>query len=175
MLFQRSLLPGRSSECTVSDFPVSSQIVLSSVKPWSITTAGRGCGSPHGTVTSTDSGMPSKLGTVPRQRGRMPETRALPDPWWSTPNIHLCTLRDFIDLCTSLDLRIDACTALSGGKPARPIDPANGWENWRSETALFLLSKRAADTTGQAPVDLFGDVALEPQAAAPPARRRRKI
>src|SRR5258706_15853108 len=68
MLFQRSLLPGRSSECTVSDFPVSSQTVLSSVKPWSITTAGRGCGSPHGTVTSTDNGMPSNVGTVPRQR-----------------------------------------------------------------------------------------------------------
>src|SRR5262245_10370080 len=68
MLFQRSLLPGRSSEWTVSDFPVSSQIVLSSVKPWSITPAGRGCGSPHGTVTSTDKGMPSNVGTVPRQR-----------------------------------------------------------------------------------------------------------
>src|SRR4029078_683010 len=25
-------------------------------------------------------------------RGRMPETRALPDPWWKTANIHLCTL-----------------------------------------------------------------------------------
>src|SRR5215470_3592471 len=68
MLFQRSLLPGRSSEWTVSDFPVSSQIVLSSVKPCSITTAGRGCESPQGTVTSTDKGMPSKVGTVPRQR-----------------------------------------------------------------------------------------------------------
>src|SRR5690349_20398665 len=68
MLFQRSLLPGRSTECTVSDFPVSSQIVLSSVKPWSITTAGRGWGSPHGTVTSTDNGMPSNVGTMPRQR-----------------------------------------------------------------------------------------------------------
>ena len=27
--------------------------------------------------------------------GRMPVTGALPEPWWSTPNIHLCTLRDF--------------------------------------------------------------------------------
>src|SRR4030095_3527203 len=68
MLFQRSLLPGRPRECTVSDFPVSSQIVLSSVKPWSITTAGRGCGSPHGTVTSTDNGIPSNGGTVARPR-----------------------------------------------------------------------------------------------------------
>jgi methionine biosynthesis protein MetW len=104
-------------------------------------------------------------------RGRMPETRALPDPWWSTPNIHLCTLRDFIDLCTSLDLRIDACTALSGGKPARPIDPAKGWENWRSESALFLLSKRTTDNSAAAPVDLFGEMAMAPQAK--PAKRGR--
>src|SRR6202012_1107249 len=32
-------------------------------------------------------------------RGRMPLTRALPRPWWETENIHLCTLRDFTDLC----------------------------------------------------------------------------
>jgi methionine biosynthesis protein MetW len=74
-------------------------------------------------------------------RGRMPETRALPDPWWATANIHLCTLKDFTDLCRDLALRIDACAALSAGKPARPIDPDGVLENWRAETALFLLSK----------------------------------
>jgi methionine biosynthesis protein MetW len=74
-------------------------------------------------------------------RGRMPETRALPDPWWATPNIHLCTLKDFTDLCRDLNLRIDACSALSGGKPARPMDPSGMLENWRAETALFLLSR----------------------------------
>jgi methionine biosynthesis protein MetW len=78
-------------------------------------------------------------------RGRMPETRALPDPWWATANIHLCTLRDFIALCEDLDLRIDACAALSDGQPARPIDPTRAIENWRAETALFLLSKRSRD------------------------------
>jgi methionine biosynthesis protein MetW len=74
-------------------------------------------------------------------RGRMPETRALPDPWWATPNIHLCTLKDFTDLCADLNLRIDACAALAGGKAARPMDPAGVLENWRAETALFLLSR----------------------------------
>ena len=74
-------------------------------------------------------------------RGRMPETRALPDPWWATPNIHLCTLKDFIDLSRDLGLKIDACAALSAGKPARTFDPAGFLENWRAETALFLLSK----------------------------------
>lgn len=80
-------------------------------------------------------------------RGRMPETKALPEPWWSTPNIHLCTLRDFTTLCEDLDLRIDACAALSSDKPARPIDPAGGIENWRSEQALFLLSRRNDPTS----------------------------
>ena len=75
-------------------------------------------------------------------RGRMPETRALPDPWWKTDNIHLCTLADFNDLCRELDLSIDACAALTVGKPARTINPAGPLENWRSETALFLLSRR---------------------------------
>lgn len=94
-------------------------------------------------------------------RGRMPETRALPDPWWSTPNIHLCTLRDFTDLARDLDLRIDACAALTAGKPARPIDPERPWENWRCESALFLLSRRPEALPPEPPpsgaqVDLFG-------------------
>jgi len=77
-------------------------------------------------------------------KGRMPETRALPEPWWSTPNIHLCTLRDFTSLCDELELRIDACAALADGKPARPIEAGRPIENWRAESAIFLLSRRGA-------------------------------
>jgi SAM-dependent methyltransferase len=105
-------------------------------------------------------------------RGRMPETRALPDPWWSTPNIHLCTLRDFTDLCRELDLRVDACAALSGGKPARPIRPDGLLENWRAETALFLLSRRAEARPEATPQNLFGEVELPKPDG--PARRRAK-
>lgn len=75
-------------------------------------------------------------------QGRMPLTGALPDPWWSTPNIHLCTLRDFTALCDDLGLRIDACAALAAGQPARPTNPKRSFENWRAEAALFLLSRR---------------------------------
>jgi methionine biosynthesis protein MetW len=75
--------------------------------------------------------------------GRMPETRALPEPWWSTPNIHLCTLADFNALCKDLDLRVETCSALSGSRPARPIDPSRPVENLRAETVLFFLSRRA--------------------------------
>ena len=74
--------------------------------------------------------------------GRMPITGALPEPWWATPNIHLCTVRDFTAVCDDLGLSIDACAALAAGKPARPMNPSREIENWRAEAALFLLSRR---------------------------------
>jgi methionine biosynthesis protein MetW len=76
-------------------------------------------------------------------RGRMPVTRALPEAWWETTNIHLCTLRDFLELCAELGLRIEAASALVGGRPARAMDPMRPLENWRAEQALFLLSRPA--------------------------------
>lgn len=104
-------------------------------------------------------------------RGRMPETGALPEPWYSTPNIHLCTLRDFVSLCDALELRIDACASLAEGKPARPIDPRQPIENWRAETALFLLSRKAEPLPATAPQqNLFGEVEL-PKAEAKPRKR----
>jgi methionine biosynthesis protein MetW len=75
-------------------------------------------------------------------RGRMPLTRALPRAWWETDNIHLCTLRDFTILCDELDLNIESSMALTEGKAARPIDPQRAIENWRAESALFLLSRK---------------------------------
>jgi methionine biosynthesis protein MetW len=73
--------------------------------------------------------------------GRMPTTRALPEPWWATPNIHLCTLRDFTKLCADLDVRIDAAYALVEGKHARAVDPWRASANWRAESALLQLSR----------------------------------
>ncbi len=75
--------------------------------------------------------------------GRMPVTGVLPDPWWATPNIHLCTVADFVTLCDDLGLRIESCAALADGKAPRAIDPSRPLENWRAESALFLLAKPA--------------------------------
>lgn len=38
--------------------------------------------------------------------GYMPTTKALPNPWYNTPNIHLCTLIDFESLCEELEIDI---------------------------------------------------------------------
>lgn len=97
--------------------------------------------------------------------GRMPVTETLPDPWWATGNIHLCTLRDFTDLCDELNLRIDAAAALSGGRPARPMDARTARANLLAESALLLLSSKDAPPATAEPMveapagakkDLFG-------------------
>jgi len=51
-------------------------------------------------------------------KGRMPVTKSLDYPWYSTPNIHFCTIRDFVDLCDELGIKIEKGMAInsSGGK-----------------------------------------------------------
>jgi methionine biosynthesis protein MetW len=39
-------------------------------------------------------------------RGHMPVSKALPYNWWDTPNIHLCTVKDFEDLCAKVGAEI---------------------------------------------------------------------
>ena len=47
--------------------------------------------------------------------GRMPVTKSLDYPWYSTPNIHFCTMRDFVDLCEELDIKIEKNMAVDSG------------------------------------------------------------
>lgn len=51
-------------------------------------------------------------------RGTMPVTKSLDSPWYSTPNIHFCTMRDFVNLCDELDIKIEKSMAVdsSGAK-----------------------------------------------------------
>jgi methionine biosynthesis protein MetW len=39
-------------------------------------------------------------------QGHMPTSRTLPHAWWNTPNIHLCTVKDFEDLCAKVGAEI---------------------------------------------------------------------
>jgi len=64
-------------------------------------------------------------------RGRMPVTGEMPYQWYDTPNIHLCTLRDFQDLARSLDLRITHLAAFNGGREVTVL------RSWRSTLAVY--------------------------------------
>lgn len=76
--------------------------------------------------------------------GRMPNTGTLDNPWYSTPNIHLCTVRDFVILCDELDIVIEQNTAIgSKGRVlawARPLWLANLF----ADKGLFVLRKNGA-------------------------------
>jgi methionine biosynthesis protein MetW len=49
--------------------------------------------------------------------GRMPVSEALPYRWYETPNVHMCTLTDFEDLCRRLGIRIRERLVLHEGRP----------------------------------------------------------
>ena len=52
-------------------------------------------------------------------RGHMPVSRTLPYQWYDTPNIHLCTVKDFEDLCAKLGAEILDEQVISGGSTVR--------------------------------------------------------
>ena len=55
--------------------------------------------------------------------GRMPVTKTLSYQWYDTPNIHFCTMRDFVQLCRELGATIEQAHALLRCQvPAMPED-----------------------------------------------------
>lgn len=73
--------------------------------------------------------------------GRMPTNSNLPDPWYETPNIHLCTIRDFVDLVDLLGARMERAVALDAlGRPVRVNAPWWFW-NLFGVQGVFLLSR----------------------------------
>ena len=72
--------------------------------------------------------------------GRMPVTPSLPDHWYETPNIHLCTILDFVELCQRGGIDIERALILGDGEEAREIN--NLWRaNWLGRNGMFLLQR----------------------------------
>jgi methionine biosynthesis protein MetW len=72
--------------------------------------------------------------------GRMPVTKALPDSWYNTPNIHLCTVRDFEALCADLDIEVIKPLVLSHSHTPHAI--ANLLPNLFGQVAMYHVRKR---------------------------------
>ncbi len=71
--------------------------------------------------------------------GRMPAI-GQGENWYDTPNIHLCTMRDFAELCDDLDLRVERAVSLSDDGVSREIRRIGLAANLRGEQGLFLLA-----------------------------------
>ena len=75
-------------------------------------------------------------------KGRMPVTDNLSFAWYDTPNIHFCTIRDFVELTRELDAKISRAVAINQtGSPVRVNAPWWVW-NLFGEQAVFLLERR---------------------------------
>ena len=74
--------------------------------------------------------------------GRMPVTKNLSYAWYDTPNIHFCTIRDFISLCDELHADVEKAVALDRtGSAMRMNLPWAVW-NMFGEQAVFMLKRQ---------------------------------
>jgi methionine biosynthesis protein MetW len=74
--------------------------------------------------------------------GRMPVTHRLSHSWYDTPNIHFCTIKDFVELARELGATIVRSDVLDNrGAPPRVTLPAWAW-NLLGEQAVFLLHRK---------------------------------
>ena len=74
-------------------------------------------------------------------KGTMPITKALPDEWYNTPNLHMCTIKDFFYFAKSRDIKIFKSLALND-LDVSLINISNlGIKNLFANLGIFLIEK----------------------------------
>ncbi len=74
-------------------------------------------------------------------RGRMPVTKDLPYTWYDTPNIHFCTIDDFMTLCDDVGAKIDNAAVLNRKGERLGVNLPRSFWNFFGQQAVFLLRK----------------------------------
>ncbi|MDO8605563.1 MAG: methionine biosynthesis protein MetW [Phaeospirillum sp.] len=75
--------------------------------------------------------------------GSMPVTDTLAYEWYDTPNIHFCTIRDFLTLCRGLGITVDRSIPLDREGKVLPLPDLEGVANLFADQGLFVLSRKA--------------------------------
>lgn len=74
-------------------------------------------------------------------KGRMPKSENLPYEWYNTPNIHFCSIRDFVALTKEMGVSIEQSLFLNEEGSSRTIGNSVAVANWFGEQGVFLLKK----------------------------------
>ena len=74
-------------------------------------------------------------------KGTMPVTRTLPDEWYNTPNIHLCTIKDFVFFSESKNFKLSKSIALKSNQPSYIKKSNLGIKNLSSNLGIFLIER----------------------------------
>ena len=74
-------------------------------------------------------------------QGTMPVTKTLPNEWYNTPNIHMCTIKDFFKFSRKINFKIFKSFALMN-KNVSSINSSNlSFKNLFCELGIFLIEK----------------------------------
>ena len=72
-------------------------------------------------------------------KGTMPITKNLPDDWYNTPNLHMCTIKDFYNFCNTKNIKIFKSIALKKSRISE-INKSNlNYKNLDSHLGIFLI------------------------------------
>ena len=74
-------------------------------------------------------------------KGTMPITKTLPDEWYSTPNLHMCTIKDFVYFVKSRNFKIFKSLALNNDNVSLINDTNLGLKNLFADLGIFLIEK----------------------------------
>ncbi len=74
-------------------------------------------------------------------KGTMPVTKTLPNEWYNTPNLHMCTIKDFFNFCSKKKIELYKSIALNGEKTSAINSGNINIRNLSSELGIFLIKK----------------------------------
>ena len=74
-------------------------------------------------------------------KGTMPITKTLPDEWYNTPNLHMCTIKDFVYFVKSRNFKIFKSLALNNDNVSLINDTNLGLKNLFADLGIFLIEK----------------------------------
>ncbi len=74
-------------------------------------------------------------------KGTMPVTKHLPNEWYNTPNLHMCSIKDFFNFCIKKNIHISRSIALNEEKVSEINNKNLNSKNLFSELGIFLVEK----------------------------------
>ena len=74
-------------------------------------------------------------------KGTMPITRTLPDEWYNTPNIHMCSIKDFFNFCEDRKINLYKSIALQNLKSSEITNSNLTLKNLTAVLGIFLIEK----------------------------------
>ena len=72
-------------------------------------------------------------------KGTMPVTKNLPNEWYDTPNLHMCTIQDFVNFCDNNNIKIDKSMCLTNEKISEITNKNRKYKNIFSQLGVFLI------------------------------------